>query len=233
VRNYEEAIQLIVLQSKEIDKLERSRPGIIKSGLSARDKEDKIDSLDNQLELLEKQRIEVLRDLVAYPPHFLSYGPLIEKFRETINRITQPRMGGTGSVFIMTKYPDGKDAQRDAELQKVIDTVKAAVKDCGFYPNVASEMTLNANLWQNAECQMLACSHGIAIVDGKFKPELNPNVAMEWGWMRAMDKPVLYLVERGVEVEPADVVGLIKTRFDWLNPEADIPALVAKHLQHR
>jgi hypothetical protein len=42
---------------------------------------------------------------------------------------------------------------------------------------------------------MLARSRGIAIVEDRFNPNLNSNVAMEWGWMRAMNKPVLYLVE--------------------------------------
>jgi hypothetical protein len=67
-------------------------------------------------------------------------------------------------------------------------------------------------------------------VESKFKPELNPNVAMEWGWMRAMRKPVLYLVEKDAK-PPADVAGLIKARFDWLNPKADIPRLVTDYFQ--
>jgi predicted nucleotide-binding protein len=77
---------------------------------------------------------------------------------------------------------------------------------------------------------MLACARGIAIVEDKFNPKLNSNVAMEWGWMRAMRKPVLYLVENTVAVVPADVAGLIQSRFDWKNPQGDIPALVAKEL---
>ena len=49
--------------------------------------------------------------------------------------------------------------------------------------------------------------------------------------MRAMRKPVLYLVEKSMEVAPADVAGLIKERFDWLNPQADIPELVNNYLR--
>jgi hypothetical protein len=78
---------------------------------------------------------------------------------------------------------------------------------------------------------MLACARGIAIVEDRFKPELNPNVAMEWGWMRAMQKPVLYQVETNVRILPVDVMGLIKSRFDWQNPQADIPQLVESDLR--
>jgi hypothetical protein len=47
-----------------------------------------------------------------------------------------------------------------------------------------------------------------------------------------MKKPVLYLVEKAVPAEqiPADLMGLIRSRFDWDNPEADIPGLIAEYL---
>ena len=66
---------------------------------------------------------------------------------------------------------------------------------------------------------MLACARGIAIVESQFNEKLNPNVAMEWGWLRGMGRPVLYLVENEVEVIPPDVLGLLKDRFEWSNPE--------------
>ncbi len=79
---------------------------------------------------------------------------------------------------------------------------------------------------------MLTCARGIAIVEDRFNPKLNPNVAMEWGWMRAMKKDVLYLVEKAVPAEqiPADLMGLIRSRFNWDDPEADIPRLIDEFL---
>jgi nucleoside 2-deoxyribosyltransferase len=114
----------------------------------------------------------------------------------------------------------------------VINTVKDAVKAKAYHPLLAAETKLHPNLWENVECQMLACPRGIAIVEDRFNPKLNPNVAMESGWMRAMKKPVLYLVEKAVPASqsPADVMGLISSRFDWDNPEADIPRLIAEDL---
>jgi predicted nucleotide-binding protein len=71
------------------------------------------------------------------------------------------------------------------------------------------------------------------LVEDRFNTKLNPNVAMEWGWMRVMGKPVLYLVEKLVPPAhlPADLAGLIKSRFDWDNPQADIPLLVTEELK--
>ena len=77
--------------------------------------------------------------------------------------------------------------------------MKDAVKAKGYRPQLAAETKLHPNLWENVECQMLyACARRIAIVEDRFNPKLNPNVAMEWGWMRAMKKPVLYIVEKAV-----------------------------------
>lgn len=131
---------------------------------------------------------------------------------------------------MLADVSNGNDALLDEQLQKVIDTVTASVAARGYHPQLASQTKLHANLWENLECQMLACGRGIAIVEDRFNPKLNPNVAMEWGWMRAMKKPVLYLVEKSVAYVPADVAGLINSRFDWNDPQATIPQLVAQDL---
>ena len=46
-----------------------------------------------------------------------------------------------------------------------------------------------------------------AMVEDKYAPELNPNVAMEWGWMRGLGRRVLYLVEQTFTKKRADWSG--------------------------
>jgi hypothetical protein len=223
VRSYEDALKLIAWLSSEMAKLDKER----KEGLdlNAADRAEQLDRLDALFRLREKERMDALQDLVQFPPHYLPYAERLEQF----NKSSRPYRF---RVFIMTKYPDGADAKLDAQLQTVINTVKDAVKKEGYHPQLAADTKLHDNLWENVECQMLGCARGIAIVEDRFKPELNPNVAVEWGWMRAMKKPVLYLVEKAVPTArtPADLMGLIKGRFDWDNPEADIPRLIAQDL---
>jgi hypothetical protein len=48
--------------------------------------------------------------------------------------------------------------------------------------------------------------------------------------MRAMDRPVLFLVEKSFDRSRADLSGLITDPFDWANPEPDIDAAVKKFL---
>ena len=74
---------------------------------------------------------------------------------------------------------------------------------------------------------------GIAIVEDKYIPELNPNVAIEWGWMTGMGREVLYLREEGFDHERADWSGLINYTFEWKDPKKGIESAVTKFLPKR
>jgi hypothetical protein len=127
------------------------------------------------------------------------------------------------SVFIMTKFPDGKDPV-DQELIKVIDTVKDAIAKSGFHPRIALEHPRYfPTVWDNVELHLLGCARGVAIIENRYRKELNPNVALEWGWMRAMDKPVLFLLEKDFKEFRADILGFISEAFSWDDPGQDIP----------
>ncbi len=86
-------------------------------------------------------------------------------------------------------------------------------------------------LWDNVELYLLGCSRGIAILEDQYKSELNPNVAMEWGWMRGMGKEVLCLVEKRFNHPRADWSGLIEDYFSWENPEETINPIVQNWLK--
>ena len=73
-------------------------------------------------------------------------------------------------------------------------------------------------------------SRGIAIVEDKYVPELNPNVAMEWGWMRALKRSVLFLREESFDHARADWDGLIDYRFKWDDPKPGIDVALDKFL---
>lgn len=133
------------------------------------------------------------------------------------------------SVFIMTKYPDGAE-EMDQALLKVIDSVKAAITRCGMLPRLASDRRYHDRLWTNVQIYMLGCSRGIAIMEGKYRAELNPNVAMEWGWMTALGRNVLYLREKTFGHARADWDGLYHDTFDWDDPEPGISAAVSRFL---
>jgi hypothetical protein len=125
------------------------------------------------------------------------------------------------SVFVMTKFPEGNQ-DSDLKLKAVIDLVCAGLTAGGLHPRIANGAKYHSWLWDEVEIHLLGCASGVAIIEDKYRPELNPNVAMEWGWMKAMGKRVLYLQEEQFAHGRADLNGLRSWSFNWENPEPGI-----------
>ncbi|HEY6186874.1 MAG TPA: hypothetical protein VIW80_04285 [Pyrinomonadaceae bacterium] len=136
------------------------------------------------------------------------------------------------SVFIMTKYPTKGDPMAD-KLQTVIDAVIDGIRKRNYKPRICTDAIHHRWLWDNVELYLLGCSRGVAIVEDKYLPELNPNVAMEWGWMAGMDRKVLFLRELGFNHDRADWQGLNDARFDWDDPTPGIEEALDKFLPKR
>jgi hypothetical protein len=135
------------------------------------------------------------------------------------------------SVFLMTKFPEDGDATAEAsQLRNVIDEVMKGVKARGHVPRIASEKDYHRWLWDNVELYLFGCARGIAIVEDKYRQELNPNVAMEWGWMVGMGREVLFLREKEFARGRADWSGLMPYQFEWNNPSPGIQAALDKWL---
>jgi len=169
----------------------------------------------------ERARTALLQ-LVAFPPGHIRHQVHLDAFWKVCDY--------DRSVFVMTKFPGASGVGKDAELQQVIDTVADAVRASGFVPRIASARDYHGLLWDNVELYLLGCSRGVVILEDRYLPELNPNVAMEWGWMRAATKPILVLAEEKFDKNRADFTGLIQYTFDWANPKPGISDAVTKFL---
>ena len=167
--------------------------------------------------------ISILEELDRLPERFQRYSDAIKQFY-SLSPFER-------SVFIMTKFPDGKDIEGDQALKRVVRATENALEKNGMCARIArSGSQYLASLWENVELHLLGCSMGIAIVEDKSVAELNPNVAMEWGFMRAFGKPVLYLEEEEFSHQRVDWQGLIKRSFSWTNPEKTIEDAVTEWL---
>jgi hypothetical protein len=165
----------------------------------------------------------VVAELVRWPPHKREHFDKLDDFFREHNY--------ENCVFIMTKYPENPPRSAlDTQLQVVIDLVKEAVKTQGYTPLLALDKRYHPELFRNIEVYLLGCSKAIAIVESKHTNELNPNVTMEWGWLRASDRQVLYLVEKDFDKARADLKGLIEDYFDWNDPKPGVGAAVKAFL---
>jgi hypothetical protein len=69
-------------------------------------------------------------------------------------------------------------------------------------------------VWTNVCVYMLCCKFGVAVLEDRAKDEFNPNVALEYGFMRALDRRTLLLVDRGFNNLRADIIGTLREPFD-------------------
>lgn len=222
--DFDDALAALRLDVLKLTQLERDRLDLLNSPLNPAMKDERDIELKGDIERQRQRLVRVLREVVEFPPHHTRHGQLLAQFHgvATFEK----------SVFVMTKFPDPKKpAIVDAQLGAVIQAVRDAVQGCGYVARLANDTEYHNMLWDNVELYLLGCRRGIAIVEDKYLPELNPNVAMEWGWMRGMGRNVLYLVEKEFKKQRADWGGLIERSFEWANPEPDVKAAVEAWLK--
>jgi predicted nucleotide-binding protein len=139
------------------------------------------------------------------------------------------------NVFIMMSYKD------DDRYRKTIQTIKRTLKDNGFNGLLASDKTVNSQLWGNVQAYMLACKYGIAIITREEErkgtktkittSQYNPNVAIELGFMLSRGKDVLILKDKVLEKIPTDVMGSLYQDFDLDNPRRSLARTVKRWIK--
>jgi hypothetical protein len=217
----EETLETLRTYFKRVGRLREDLADSLNSPLDKLKKYDMQKDIEEQIQKYEDRQTKALDELLTFPPQHIRH---FSKMADFHSKATYEK-----SIFIMTKFPEGK-TPLDAELERVIKAVQDAVSGCGFTPRIALEKKYHAGLWDNVETYLFGCQRGIAIVESKYRHELNPNVTMEWGWMRCMGKDVLYLVESTFDLGRADIGGLLQDSFQWDAPEPAIQASIKKWL---
>jgi hypothetical protein len=115
------------------------------------------------------------------------------------------------NVFIMMKFDDA-----NTKLKELENEVRGFLQSYGLNPLRADDRIYpkDRDLWNNVCIYMICCKFGIAILENVSQHEYNPNVALEYGFMRALDKRVLLLADKGFPKPRVDVVGKLREHFD-------------------
>ncbi|MGV9253245.1 hypothetical protein [Streptomyces sp. NPDC003697] len=115
------------------------------------------------------------------------------------------------NVFLMTRFDASNRllVELDVELRRVL-------RAAGYDPVRADDKVYVAdrNLWNNVCTYMLCCKQGVAILEDRAKDEFNPNVALEYGFMRALNRNVLLFADVGFRNLRADIIGTLREEFD-------------------
>jgi len=200
---------------------EDEREQLSHSGLPAAFEDEKRTELDREIQKMRRQFEEHLERIELFPSRHVRHLPLLDNFWKDGNY--------SDSVFIMTKFPEG-NGNMDKKLTALLDVIKDTVGVRGYIPRLASDKAYHPGLWDNVELYLLGCERGIAVVEDCYKKEFNPNVAKEWGWMRAMGRNVLFLIEKKFKHLRADWGGLLSEEFNWSTPDSAIKKAIEKWL---
>lgn len=126
------------------------------------------------------------------------------------------------NVFIMTRFQPGNDT-----LESLDRCIREHLSEHGLVGHRADDRCYpsDRNLWDNVCTYMFCCKYGIAILENILADEFNPNVALEYGFMRALGKPTLLLKEKRFKPR-ADILGTLWEEFDILNLEKSVSSAI-------
>ena len=130
------------------------------------------------------------------------------------------------SIFLMMPF------RSDMSYRVLTDEIKQVCEKLGFKAFRVDDDCRSPfdTLWDNIVLNMLGCKYGISVyvsektVD-KMTDELrffhNPNVALEYGFMKSRGKKVLILKDTNSKT-PSDLQGFVWRPFDIMNPDMTV-----------
>lgn len=130
------------------------------------------------------------------------------------------------NVFLMTRFQPGNET-----LEQIDRLIRGKLASASLVGHRADDRcyTSDRSLWDNVCTYMQCCSRGIAVLEDIIVEEFNPNVALEYGFMRGLGKPVLLLKERRFRPR-ADILGTLWEEFDILRLDQTVPSAIDRWL---
>lgn len=115
------------------------------------------------------------------------------------------------NIFIMTRF-----VSENRLLEELDNELRSVIREHNLNPIRADDKMYlrDRNLWNNICVYMICSKYGIAILEDRIRDEFNPNVALEYGFMRALNKPALLLADTGFRNLRADIIGTLREPFD-------------------
>jgi hypothetical protein len=117
------------------------------------------------------------------------------------------------NIFLMMRF----------EPSKQHEEIRAAIiAACAEYELVVlraddKRYLTDDDLWGNICVYMMGCKYGICVFDEINVKEFSPNIPLEYGFMRAMNRRVLLLKDQRMKDMPTDITGKLYRSFDTYN----------------
>lgn len=142
----------------------------------------------------------------------LNLPPGYEHLAQSLRKFRSDHAFGD-SVFVMMKFPDGLPKKQAKLLNRIFELVKLTLSAYGLVARRADKKQYEPDLWNNLCVHMFGCQFGLAILEDRGANEMNPNIALEYGFMKAMNREVGLLREEGFKHDRADLIGKLVKPF--------------------
>lgn len=120
------------------------------------------------------------------------------------------------NVFLMMRFRVGE------QYEEITQILRREMGKYGLHVIRADDKDYTGDLWENVCLYMLGSTYGVAVFEEIDEREFNPNIALELGFMLALNKRCLILKDRRMSRMPTDIVGKLYKEFDTYNIEASV-----------
>jgi hypothetical protein len=149
------------------------------------------------------------------------------QIQDSLRRFRKDHPDPDAVAFILMQFGTTRAHE---EITQAIKDVLAAHGITGVR---ADDKEYHDDLFPNVLTYMHGCKFGVAVFERIEGNALNPNVALEVGYMFAILKPVCLLKDRTLTSLNADLVGKLYREFDILAPAGTIGPQLSKWLSDK
>lgn len=164
-------------------------------------------------------------ELIGNVPHGSDITlPSFQPFERGLDRFRKDHPDFEKSVFIAMRF---RGTEQFKGIEKIL---RDTVAKYGLKALRADDKTYSdqSDLWENVCIYMLGCKYAICVIESIEESQFNPNVAIEYGFLRALDRGILVLKEKQVRVLPADMLGKLYREFDGYKLKKSIAEQVSE-----
>ena len=164
---------------------------------------------EHVIDRVARQHVEELFKAATRPRAIFGYEglqPLLDRFSED-----HPEFGK--NVFLAMRFRSTK------QFLEIHEAVKSGLARHGLKGFRSDDKTYppDGDLWNNICVYMMGSKFGVCIFVEIDDREFNPNVPLEYGFMRAMNRQVLLLKDIRMPKMPSDMTGKLYRNFDTYN----------------
>jgi hypothetical protein len=157
--------------------------------------------------------------LLTRPQALVGY----EGLQDLLDRFVDDHSVFEKNVFVAMRFRSAP------HFAQVYSAIKEGLASHGLKTHRADDKVypLDGDLWNNVCVYMMGCKYAICVFEEMDEREFNPNVPLEYGFMRAMNRQVLLLKEQRMPKMPTDITGKLFKPFDMMDIDASIKKQVA------